>query len=656
MSELKAFIGHSFAEDDKDVVHQFIDFFDHVKEMGIEFSWEHAEPAEPKILSEKVLKLMEGKNLFIGICTAKELAITLDKLKKTRWDKHMLKAKDDEFARKTSDWIIQEIGVAIGKNMDVIILLEEGLRKPGGLQGDLEYIGFNRDEPSKSFNKILEMLKALTPKKKIDHIAQMEVAEKKECEIVEEKRDESLELSDTWKKENYEYALCHSIARSDEEQEQKIIKAYLESEEGQKDPDREAFEALRFYFRQLQGKGVYVKELKSLSNEHPENSMIAFYLGKAYEKYNDYDKAADQYEKSAKYAKNDEERLIRLCNAAVIRCKSGVSDAEDWLLNQARDSFASANNGEFRILSALKNIAELQDAKDKYLAYSERILDISPDEHDLRFSLAYKYSNLENNELSLFHYLLIPDADRSSTTWNNVGVAHSSLGIEGKAVDAYRKSEAMGGTLAMSNLAHKFVGAGFLKEAEEVCDRAVKIENYDKQVGTAITNIKKTKEEEKDKQKKVLQDIEKRRKFYIDFGKSCLKHLLKEHKGIWIGPECDLTIAIKEKNFIATGNYEKKETSRVGLLGALYMGYPIGQKEKIVKVNIRYEGIITGYGIEFKLYIEEEGKKPYLPTAFLAFSGPSKEGLMIIADDTQKIRVYEKGTKETEKFYELRRK
>lgn len=654
MSELKAFIGHSFTDGDKDVVRQFLDFFDHVKDMGIGFLWEHAEPAEPKILSEKVLKLMEGKNLFIAICTAKELAITPDKLKKSWLGKNMLKAKDNEFTTKTSDWIIQEIGVAIGKSMDVIILLEEGLRKPGGLQGDLEYIGFNRAEPSKSFNKILEMLKALTPKKTIGHIAQMKVAEKKESEVVEEKRNESLEPSVDWKKKDYEYALFRSIARSDEEQEQKIITAYLQSEEGQKDPDREAFVALKFYFRQFQGKGVYVEELKSLSNKHPENSMIAFYLGNAYEEYNDFNKAAEQYEKSAKHAKNEEEKLIRLCNAAAVRCKNGESNAEDWLLNQARDFFTSVDNGEFRILSTLKNISELQDAKDKYLAYTERILDISPDDHDIRFSLAYKYSELKNNELSLLHYLLIPDTNRSSTTWNNIGVAYSNIGIEGKAVYAYRKSEAMDGTLAMSNLAHKFIGAGFLKEAEELCDRAVKIENYDKQVGTAITSIKKTKEGEEDKQKNVLKDISKRRKFYVDFGKSCVKHSPKEHEGIWIGPECELTINIKEKNFVAAGHYEKKETSRVGL-GALYMGYSISQEEKKVKVNIRYEGFITGYGIEFKLYIEEEGKKPSLLTA-LPFSGPSNEGLMIIADDMQKIRVYEKGTKETEKFYELRRK
>ena len=42
MSEIKAFVGHSFTDDDKDVVRQFLEFFDRVKDMGIGFSWEHA--------------------------------------------------------------------------------------------------------------------------------------------------------------------------------------------------------------------------------------------------------------------------------------------------------------------------------------------------------------------------------------------------------------------------------------------------------------------------------------------------------------------------------------------------------------------------------------------------------------------------------------
>jgi hypothetical protein len=72
MSQLKAFVGHSFMSEDDGVVRAFLKFFDQVKAMGIGFSWEHAEPAEPKVLADKVMRLIEDKNLFIGICTNKE--------------------------------------------------------------------------------------------------------------------------------------------------------------------------------------------------------------------------------------------------------------------------------------------------------------------------------------------------------------------------------------------------------------------------------------------------------------------------------------------------------------------------------------------------------------------------------------------------------
>lgn len=47
--------------------------------------------------------------------------------------------------------------------MSVIILLEDGCRRPGGLQGDVEFITFDREAPERAFGRILEMLKAINP-------------------------------------------------------------------------------------------------------------------------------------------------------------------------------------------------------------------------------------------------------------------------------------------------------------------------------------------------------------------------------------------------------------------------------------------------------------------------------------------------------------
>ena len=75
MNNIVAFVGHSFDTKDDIIVRKFLDFFDTIKDLGIGFSWEHAEEAVPKILSDKVKEIIEGKNLFIGICTVKEEVI-----------------------------------------------------------------------------------------------------------------------------------------------------------------------------------------------------------------------------------------------------------------------------------------------------------------------------------------------------------------------------------------------------------------------------------------------------------------------------------------------------------------------------------------------------------------------------------------------------
>ena len=76
MTEIRAFVGHSFADDDAEVVNKFLKYFDQLSKLDLKFSWEHAEAAEPKVLAEKVMSLISNKNVFIGICTKKEHTIS----------------------------------------------------------------------------------------------------------------------------------------------------------------------------------------------------------------------------------------------------------------------------------------------------------------------------------------------------------------------------------------------------------------------------------------------------------------------------------------------------------------------------------------------------------------------------------------------------
>ena len=97
MDRIAAFVGHSFLKKDNDVIKKFLEFLDHVKDMGVGFTWDHAEPAQTRVLSEKVLQKMRNKNLFIGICTPREKTIDAEKLKTNFLDRNYLRAHQVDF-------------------------------------------------------------------------------------------------------------------------------------------------------------------------------------------------------------------------------------------------------------------------------------------------------------------------------------------------------------------------------------------------------------------------------------------------------------------------------------------------------------------------------------------------------------------------------
>ena len=115
MAALKAFVGHSFSDRDDMVVRAFQDFLTALSKTIPGFVWDHAKPAEPKLVANKVLALMADRNLFIAICTRNEKAVAENALKALPFT-NVLYAPGDDFVWKTSDWVIQEIGLAIGND------------------------------------------------------------------------------------------------------------------------------------------------------------------------------------------------------------------------------------------------------------------------------------------------------------------------------------------------------------------------------------------------------------------------------------------------------------------------------------------------------------------------------------------------------------
>lgn len=649
MTPIRAFVGHSFTEDDTILVGKFTKLLAQISELQPYFSWEHAESAEPRVIDEKVLRLFSDKNLFIGICTKKERVISHNALKKTVFPTKHLKGRQEDFGWKTSDWIIQEIGLALGRGLHLILLVEDGVRPPGGIQGNLERIEFERDAPEKIYGKLLEMICALNPKSAAQTVGEVEtqVTSTGEADTaqVPEGTDWKIPKHD-WKRRDYEFALTHCIVLEDEAGAKGISDQYLATEMGIQSQNSE-WEAFKEYAQLSFGKGGSLSRLRELAEENPGNSQTLTYLARIFNQFEEFEKAATSYEKAAELAGDIAEQLDLMGKAACAYHEAGKkADAAD-LVARMRSMAGGAGKGELEVLATERKLSEDEKEDEVLIGTMERLLDLNPDDAGTRFSLAYKYSLQGNSDLATMHYLRIPYAKRSAVTWNNLGAALDQIGLHAKSVDAYRKSQEMNETLAMSNLANKLIGTGFLTEAQALCDEALKLKDIHKNVGGTLERLKEVLEEEAKKEKETLNKAKPVSEFYRDFGSGVARQPPKSLATRWQGPNCILDVVLSGLSFSATGTYERSAGGLMSLM--LDAGKPRGAS---TRYQIEYQGTLRGQAIVGSVARKTEGEPKVV--SLLTSAEDRTTVLMVLSEDGRELRVYEKTAGGGSRFYTLK--
>jgi hypothetical protein len=129
-----AFVGHSFAQKDKPVVDAVTSALEAI---GVDV-FTGSKPKAERI-SEKVKGLIDGQHMFVGIFTRRDRLAG-----KKEWN--------------TSTWVIDEKAYA-SRTKKLILLKEDGVESIGGIQGDYEFIEFNRDKLGAVIISLLELFK-----------------------------------------------------------------------------------------------------------------------------------------------------------------------------------------------------------------------------------------------------------------------------------------------------------------------------------------------------------------------------------------------------------------------------------------------------------------------------------------------------------------
>jgi len=128
-----AFLGHSFEPKDAHIVDCVKEVFDL---LGIPVVTGERPRADR--ISEKVKRLIDAQPVFIGLYTR------LDKIaRKNDWT--------------ASPWVIDEKAFAVAKRKKLVLIKETGISSIGGIQGDYEYVEFDRKELHELVLKVVRL-------------------------------------------------------------------------------------------------------------------------------------------------------------------------------------------------------------------------------------------------------------------------------------------------------------------------------------------------------------------------------------------------------------------------------------------------------------------------------------------------------------------
>jgi Flp pilus assembly protein TadD len=451
-----------------------------------------------------------------------------------------------------------------------------------------------------------------------------------------------------WNRRRYEAALYLMVEARDEEKARTIRDAYLDTEEAAEADNRHSWEAFAEYTHFRFGSGGSFAKLKTLAEAHPTSARTLEQLAKGFVQYDDHAEAARTYEAAARQSRDEAEALRLMGRAAVEHARAGAQTRAWDIIREMKSRAEATPRAELRFLGAVKDLAEIAKDDEATIAAMERTLELLPDDDEMRFLLAYKHSERGDNDLALFHYLKIRPAERQPATWNNLGVAFEQTGLSGKAVNAYRESERLDETLAMSNLAQKFMSAGFLGEAQQQCEKALKIENFHQNVASTLAELRTIPEEEDKKQAETLEKAKPRSDFYRLFGHAISRPDPIEIAPRWKGPECDLAVQLIGCEYEAVGSYE-----RLGLGSALAgsLGLGVELQNRPDRYHVKYKGVFRGRAIEGSMSrtLEDDPTKARGPLS----SVYETKVLMVLTDEGNEIQAMERPEKGVPRFYTL---
>lgn len=380
--------------------------------------------------------------------------------------------------------------------------------------------------------------------------------------------------------------------------------------------------------------------LKTLHGKFPANLAIHTSYASALALYSHNEESAEIYEAASKFESSPTEVLGNVIEAALERAKAGQLDKALKLFDEAKSLSKNASDFSYQLAHGINRYAEITKDEELRIEAMERIIWLRPDDDDVRFSLAYAHSEAKNNDMALFHYLAIPSSRRGAHTWNNLGVSYQNFSVPTRSIVAFEKAAAEGNTLAMSNLAYRYMNNGFTREARERLNDAFTKEDPHKNVNEAYATLSEINDNETKIVDEILATTKKKADTFKKLGQAICDPDIITLEPVWTSPDSELAVKIDGKKFEARGRYEVKNILS-GLLGTAKPS--------------EYELILTG-NIMGRRVFGEIRRKSLSSTAssILSERDQQKRFAIVFASDFQSAEVIESIDTRSPRYYEIR--
>jgi tetratricopeptide (TPR) repeat protein len=353
------------------------------------------------------------------------------------------------------------------------------------------------------------------------------------------------------------------------------------------DKSREEHEFIYRYELFTLGDLSAMQRLKDLAEHTTSTSKSSayFWIASAYNKTNDYAKAFQYYKLAAESSKEDVDKaLYYLAKAAKSQHSAGhITEAYELLEHQI--SLSTNGASKAALYKGLADLCEKDENSFLRALATEKAIAAESNNGGLMFDAGFAYSAASFHDLSILHYCnLIALNQKADWAFNNLGVEYSNENLEISSIQAYKKASELGNTLAMSNIAYKYIQVGFEEEARKTLKRANEQQQVHENVAHAQSRLASDRKQEEEAKQAIMARAKVAQKFFREFAEAYFaKASIPAIKGSWHIPT--FGVVVLENNGKELKADWQSGDNQFALLATLHNKAAIGSIRKTPKTT-----------------------------------------------------------------------